>query len=345
MRLLKSVAPVFAAAALAAGFGSVTVDQSAAQAVKTIRYTHYQPGRLDQPKHAAATAFKAYVEAASGGKIKVEIFPAGQLGNEQTVMEQLALGSIQLAVIHEGGIAGSYKPIMVASLPFLFPDQSVAWKVFDGPFGKEMSEDMAKKASARILGIADNGIRHFTNSKKAIVTPADLQGMKIRVQPSPIFVEFVKSFGASPSAINWGELPAALSQGVVDGQENGVTNILAASLYQFQKYVTLDGHVYAIHAYLMSEPFWQTLSPEEKVIVQRGADIAKGIHRGMTTFQDMNAKAILEEKGMQVTTLTPAQIAEFAKISQGPVRAFLEKDVGKVWVDKILAAVEAAKKN
>jgi C4-dicarboxylate-binding protein DctP len=340
MRTTSRTKAALGAAALAAALATAPLAEALAQTV--IRYTHYQPGRADQPKHAAALAFQAYVEGASGGRLKVEIFPAGQLGNAQSVMEQLALGAVQMAVVHDGGMAGAFKPIQVVSMPFAFPDQSTAWRVFDGPYGQRMSEAMARQAGARILGIADNGVRHFTNSQRPITSPADMAGMKIRVQPSPIFVELVKALGASPSAIDWAELPAALAQGVVDGQENGVTNILAASLFQHQKHVSLTQHVYSIHAYLVSESFWQGLSPADRAIVQRGADIAKGIHRGMTTAQDMMARPILEEKGMTVTALTPAQLAEFARVAQPPVRAFLERDAGKEWVDGLFAALQAA---
>ncbi|WP_144186072.1 DctP family TRAP transporter solute-binding subunit [Elioraea rosea] len=314
-----------------------------AQAARTIRYTHFQPGRLDQPKHAAALAFKAHVEAATGGRTKVEIFPAGQLGNANSVMEQLRLGSLEMAVVHDGGISPLFKTFGVFALPFAFDDQSVAWAVLDGAYGREVAEAMRSEVQIRLMAYADNGVRHFTNSKRALNTPEDLRGLKIRVQPAPVFLRLVEAFGASPSAIDWAELPAALAQGTVDGQENGVTNILAASLYQTQKFITLNGHVYSLHAYLMSDRFWGRLSAEEKLAVSQGIEIAKWIHRGMTTAQDANAETILKEKGMQVTALTPQQREAWRRVAQPPVRTYLEGEVGKPWVDKLLAAVEQAK--
>ncbi len=314
-----------------------------AQTARTIRFTHFQPGRLDQPKHAAALAFKAHVEAATGGRTKVEIFPAGQLGNANSVMEQLRLGSLEMAVVHDGGISPLFKTFGVFALPFAFDDQSVAWAVLDGAYGREVAEAMRSEVQIRLMAYADNGVRHFTNSKRALTTPDDLRGLKIRVQPAPVFLRLVEAFGASPSAIDWAELPAALAQGTVDGQENGVTNILAASLYQTQKFITLNGHVYSLHAYLMSDRFWGRLSAEEKLAVSQGVDIAKWIHRGMTAAQDANAETILKEKGMQVTALTPAQRDAWRRVAQPPVRAYLEGEVGKPWVDKLVAAVEQAK--
>ena len=121
-----------------------------------------------------------------------------------------------------------------------------------GPWLRGFADDMVKKSGIRMLGVADNGVRHFTNSLRPIQTPADMKGMKIRVQPARSTRRSWSRLGASPSAIPWAELPTALQQRVVDGQENGVTNILAASLYQNQKYITLDGHVWS------STPTWST---------------------------------------------------------------------------------------
>jgi C4-dicarboxylate-binding protein DctP len=329
----------------AAGAASLALPGIArAQQARAIRYTHFQPGRLDQPKHAAALAFKSTVESLTGGRLRVDIFPAGQIGPAPQVMEQLRLGSLEMAVVHDGGIAGTYAPYQVFSLPFLWETQTLAWRVLDGPFGAEMAEDMRRRASIRLLAHADNGVRHFTNSKRPIVTPDDLRGLKIRVQPSPVFVRLVESLGASASAIDWGELPAALAQGTVDGQENGVTNILAGSLYQHQRHVTLDGHVYSLHAYLMSDRFWNRLGNEERAAVLQATEIAKVIHRGMTTAQDANAEPILREKGMQVQRLTPAQIDAFRQKAQPAVRQWLEaeRDIGRDWVEKLLAATRTA---
>lgn len=329
----------------AAGAAALALPNVArAQAARTIRYTHFQPGRLDQPKHAAALAFKSTVEGLTGGRLRVEVFPAGQLGPAPQVMEQLRLGSLEMAVVHDGGIAGTYAPYQVFSLPFLWENQALAWKVLDGPFGAEMAQDMQRRANIRLLAHADNGVRHFTNNRRPIVTPDDLRGLKIRVQPSPVFVRLVESLGASASAIDWGELPAALAQGTVDGQENGVTNILAGSLFQHQRHITLNGHVYSLHAYLMSERFFARLGNEERAAVLQGTEVAKVIHRGMTTAQDANAETILRERGMTVQRLTSQQIDAFRRIAQPAVREWLEaqRDIGRDWVEKLVTATRQA---
>jgi C4-dicarboxylate-binding protein DctP len=206
-----------------------------------------------------------------------------------------------------------------------------------------MAVDMQRRANIRLLAHADNGVRHFTSNRRPIVTPDDMRGLKIRVQPSPVFVELVQSLGAIPSAIDWGELPAALAQGMVDGQENGVTSILASSLFQHQRHITLSGHVYSLHAYLMSERFFSRLGNEERAAVLRGTEIAKVIHRAMTTAQDANAETILRNRGMTVQRLTGLQIDAFRKIIQPAVRSFLEAEIGREWVEKLFAATRTAR--
>jgi C4-dicarboxylate-binding protein DctP len=315
-----------------------------AHAQKTLKYAHFQPAKDDQPKHVAALAFKEHVEKATAGSIKVEIYPAGQFGKDQPTMEGVKLGTLELAVAHDGAIATVHKQIGVLGIPFLYENHEHAWRVYDSKWKDDFSADMVKKTGIRMLGVADNGVRHFTNSQKPIQTPADMKGMKIRIQPSPVFKTLVESLGASASAIPWAELPTALQQKVVDGQENGVTNILAASLYQHQKFATLDGHVWSIHAYLINERFYQGLTATEKKAVDEGVRKAVAIHRKMTSDQDKNAKQILEKVGMQVYVPTAAQVAEFRKLAQPPVKQWAEKEIGKEYVDSLFKAIDATKK-
>jgi C4-dicarboxylate-binding protein DctP len=259
-------------------------------------------------------------------------------------MEGLRLGTVEMAVVHDGGIPGVYKTFNIFGLPYLFNDHAHAYAVLDGQFGKDLAEDMRRRTGIRLAAYADNGIRHFTNNKRPIRTPDDMKGLKMRVQPSPVFVKLVESLGASPTAIDWGELPAALAQGTADGQENGVTNILAGSLFQHQKHVSIGGHVYSLHAYLINDRFYNGLTAAEKKAVDEGVLKAQKIHRDMTREQDLSAKRVLSEKGMTVTELTPAEIDRFRRLAQPAVKSYLDAEVSKEWADKLLAAANAAAK-
>lgn len=331
LKAMACTAALYAAAALPA------------HAQKVIRYAHFHPAQMDMSNHAAAVAFKDHVEKKTNGSLKVQIYPAGQLGTAQQIMEGLRLGSVQYATVHEGGIAAIYRTFNIFGMPFVFDSHAHAYKVLDGDFGKELSEDFLKKTGIRMVGFADNGLRHFTNSKRPIKTPEDLKGLKIRVQPSPVFIEMINAFGASPTAIDWSETPTALAQGTADGQENAVMTILSASLYQSQKYVTLDGHMYGQFAYLVNDRFRKGLTPLEREAVDEGGQIAIKIHRDITRGLDLSAKEVLGGKGMTVTELTPAEVERFRAVAQPPVRKYLETSISKEWTDKLLKAAEAAR--
>lgn len=326
---------------LAGAVAALTASMVPASAQVTLKYAHFQPAREDQPKHRAALAFKDHVEKATNGAVKVQIFPAGQFGNDAATMEGLKLGTLEMAVAHDGAISTVHREIGVLGIPFMFESHAHAWAVYDGPWRDEFSGRMAKATGIRLLEFADNGIRHFTNSAKPIQAPADMKGLKIRIQPSPVFRALVESLGASASAIPWAELPTALQSKVVDGQENGVSNILAASLFQYQKHISLTGHVFSSHAYLVNEAFFGRLTPEQQKAVREGAVIARDIHRKMTSDQDKDARRILSERGMTVTELSPAQIAEFRKLAQPPVVDWANKELGKDNVESLMKAVSA----
>ncbi len=324
---------------------TLTPTVAESQSAKVLKYTHYQPGREDQPKHAAALAFETCVEGATSNSIDVEIYPAGQLGNATSALEALKLGSLEMAVVHDGGISSVYPNFDVFALPYLFKDHETAYEVLDGDFGKSFADSMVADTGIRLLAFADNGIRHFTNSKQPIKSPADMAGLKMRVQPAPAFIALTESLGSSASAIDWGELPAALAQGTVDGQENGVTNIMAASLYQSQKYATLDGHVYSLHAYLISDAFYQGLTDEERSAVDTCVVEARDIHREMTRAQDLSAEQVLTENGMEVYVPTAEEIDAFRQLAQPAVRTYLEGAVGAELVQQLVDAVAAADAN
>ena len=321
----------------------VAMTAAGAASAKELKYAHFQAADLSSPKHAAALAFEACVEGKTSGSIDVQVFPASQLGGGSEIMEGLQLGTVQMAAIHDGPISAVYKPFSVLAMPYLFDDQAMAWSVMDGEFGTAMAADMVDKTGIRMFGVADNGVRNFTNNVKPVAEPADMEGLKMRVMTAPVWVTLVESLGASATPVPWPELPGALQQGVVDGQENGVTNIVNASLYQHQKYVSLDGHVFSWHAYLMSDSFYQSLTPAEQTAVSQCVEISKTIHRGMTAAQDANATAILSGLGMEVVAVSPEQKALFREAAQPAVREYIVGEIGAEWPDRLDAAVEAYK--
>lgn len=324
----------------AASGGGDSVQASSGSSVKLI-YTHYQPGTPDQPKQAAAMAFKAYVERETNGAIEVEIYPNSELGDGPEVLEAMQANTIQMTVVHDGPVSALYPPMGVYQMPFLFNSHAEAWTVYDSDFAKKLGEAMREETGIRLLGMADNGVRHLTNSVRPIEKLEDAAGLTIRIQPSPVYNAIINGIGANPVEVAWAELPAALQQGVADGQENGITNILAANLYETQKYLTLDGHVYSYHAYLISDEFWNSLTPEQQEIIQQGVDLAKWIHRGMTAYQDDTAKMTLAPYGVTVSELSAEEIQRFREATQPAVVEWMNGQYGGTWVQELLDYIDS----
>ena len=323
--------------ALLAACGSGTQQ---AQGSKTqLIITHYQPGTPDQPKQAAALAFQAYVERATHGSIEVQIYPNSELGDGPAVLQAMQAGTIQMTIVHDGPVSALYPPMGVYNMPFLFESHAEAWTIYDGPYGQKLGEAMRQETGLRLLGFGENGIRHLTNSRRPITRLEDVRGLTIRIQPSPIYDALILGLGANATAVAWTELPAALQQGVADGQENSITNILAAQLYETQRYATLDGHVYSYHVYLIDDNFWNSLTPEQQTAIQEGVDIAKWVHRGMTAYQDNTAKAVLQSYGVQVSELSPQELARFRAAAQPAVVDWMNRTYGGTWVQELLDEV------
>lgn len=306
-----------------------------------IKYAHFQPEKMDQPQHVAAMVFKNFVEQQSGGRIEVIIYPASQLGDDKEILEGLKFGTVEMASVHDGPIPTVFKPAAIFGIPYIFDSPPIAWRVMDGWYGEKLNKAMIEQTGIRALAWSDNGVRNFS-ANKPLQTPADLQGVKMRVMVSEVYVKMVEALGGSPTPVAWPELYTALQQGVVDGQENGVTNMLAANLFEVQKYYMLDGHIYSVHVVLIGNKFFESLPKDLQEIVQKGAEIGKIVERGLVTTQDILAKEILGEKGMEIVPFTPEQKAEFRKLSQPPVVEWVKTQTDPQWVEDLFKAIEEA---
>jgi len=307
-----------------------------------IKFGHVDPPDVYTSKKGAAGAtFKNLVEAETGGSVEVKVFPAGQLGGERELVEGTKLGTIQMSMV-SAAIAGYYKEAQVLDIPYLFSSAPVAWKVMDGWFGKEMAEDCLKKTGMRVLAYGETGFRNFTSSVRPIKSPADLKGLKIRVMESPIYITMVKALGAAPTPIAWPETYTALQQKVVDGHENPVSVILSFKLYEVQKYITLDGHSYGVDFILVNDKFFQGLPKETQNILKTAAINAGFCGRAIQQLNSAIGISQLKEKGMEVYSPTPKERAMFRDAAQKPVIEYVEKQIGRAWIDKLMKAVKEA---
>ncbi|HXX39080.1 MAG TPA: DctP family TRAP transporter solute-binding subunit [bacterium] len=307
-----------------------------------IKLAHADPPDVyTSRKAASSTVFKQIVESETGGAVAVNLYPAGQLGGETQLAQAVKLGTLQMAMV-SGAFSQFCREAQVFDMPYLFPSYTVAWKVLDGPFGQELAKQCLQETGMRILEYGQVGFRNFTNSVRPIRTPADLKGLKIRVQPAPVYLALVKSMGASPTPVEWTETYSALQQKVVDGEENPVSTIQFAKLYEVQKYLTLDGHTYGVSFMLINEKFFQGLPKNIQAIVQDAARTAQVVEDGDDTLNSSIGIQFLQNKGMDVYVPTAAQMAQFKAVAQPAVMAYLEKQIGRAWIDKALRAVKEA---
>ena len=294
-------------------------------------------------KAIMAEAFAREVKAKSGGKIEVQVFGAGALGGEKDIVEGVKNGFIQ-AGLASGVMANFFQNAMVTDIPYLFPNDDIADKVMDGPFGQKLSDDFTAATGMHNMCFGEVGFRHFSTGKNPIHSPKDLAGLKIRVQETPLYVTEMKSLGAQPTPIAFPETYTALQTGVVDGQENPIPTIIFAKFYEVQKHVTLDGHNYGIDWFVVSDKFYKSIPPDLLKVVTDAAKVACNEERKANrTFTD-NGKKILADKGVTVYTPTPAEFAQFRAATQPPVIEFLKTKIDPQLIDNIQAAVKDAER-
>ena len=226
------------------------------------------------PYHMGAVKFSELVTQRTGGKIKVDIHPSTQLGNERDMVEGLQLGTIDLVVTSTGPVGGFVSKMFVVDLPFLFRDRDHAYKVLDCPIGKELLAALSAK-SIQGLAFWENGFRQITNNVRPIAKPADLKGIKLRTMENRVHLASFRAFWASPTPMAWGEVFTALQQKTIDGQENPIAIIHDHKLAEVQKYLALTGHFYSPALLLMSEKSYQALSRDfQKVFTASALECA-----------------------------------------------------------------------
>jgi len=299
------------------------------------------------PTTAALTVFKNYVESSSGGTIDVHIFPAGQLGDAKSMLEQVKKGIIQsCASVPSGMIAGSYYPdFNIFDIPYLFRSNAVAWRVLEpkSKFFQELANSTAKYAGIRPLGFFIEGRRHFTNNVREIRKPEDLKGLKIRTMEVPAHQQMMKAMGAIPTPVSWLELYSALQTGVVNGQENPIGNITYLKAYEVQKYLTLDGHLTLLNTWVVNEQWFKGLTNNQREIIKEAAEVATLVNRGYAELRDTTGIKELKDKGMKIYSPTNQELAAFKAATQPTVVKFIEKSVkDPAWIKRIQKEVKTA---
>lgn len=291
----------------------------------------------DHPENVGARKIKELVEAAAGDEVEVRVFIGSQIGDQRTMVENLRNGVLEMTWV-SSGFFGSYEPILnVLESGFLFRDSQHSYKVFDGPIGEEV-KGLVNKHGVKVLGFYEAGMRHLTNNVRPIMTPDDLKGLKIRTPQAKYHLNTLKYMGANPVAMSFSELYTAMQQGVVDGQENPVSNIYNAKFYEVNKHIALTGHLHLTHMVMYSEKLWNKLPAKLQAVVQKAVVDSQEFQRAAVRNDDATLLAKLQEKGMQVTK--PDRAAFRAAVL--PLRDEAVKEFGpkaKEWIE----AIEATK--
>ena len=261
------------------------------------------------PLELGASKFAELVAAKSGGKLKVNVFPGGTLGGDAQNVSALQGGTIEFVMLNSGILASQVKDFEVYDFPFMFANAKEADAVVDGPFGQKLH---ARLAAKNIIGLAytELGFRNITNSKKAISTVDDIAGLKLRVIPNAINVDWVKALGANPTPMPFPEVYAALEQKAIDGQENPLSVIVANKFFEVQKHLALTNHQYNPQSIIFSKKVWDTLTPEQRKVLQDSATEAAKYQRQVNRDKAAGDLDTLKKAGMQVTELSPAEQAK-----------------------------------
>ncbi|MES2100681.1 MAG: TRAP transporter substrate-binding protein [Pseudomonadota bacterium] len=292
----------------------------------------------DHPLGMGAQKFSDLVAAKSGGKMKVSLFPNAVLGGDPQNLSAVRGGTLDFTSMATGLLAGIDKEFMLFDFPFLFNNAQEAYALSDGPVGTRLLNKLADQGLIG-LGIWDLGFRNMTNSRRPITKFEDMQGLKMRVIASPIYLDLFNTLGANPVPMTFGEVYGALESKAIDGQDNPVAVIESGKFAEVQKYLSLTRHVYTGMPFLMSKKTWDSMSAAERKIIQEAAHEAKDEERKLSQAKEAQSIATLR-KAMQVNELSPAEVTRLREKVQPVVDKFA-REVGEATVKQ--AAAELAR--
>ncbi|MFZ7103312.1 MAG: TRAP transporter substrate-binding protein [Peptococcaceae bacterium] len=272
-------------------------EQQAGQEQVVIKLAHVVNEK--DPYHYNALKFKELVEQQTDGQVVVEIYPNAVLGDERTLIEGMQVGTVDMGIITDGPIANFLPEIAAFEMPFMFATPEEAYQVLDGEVGQKVLNNL-DKINIKGLAFTERGFRNLTNSKRAVKTPADVQGLKIRVMENPVYIETFKSLGANAVPMAWTEALTAFQQGAVDGQENPVNVAYAFKLYETQKYLSFTRHTYAPASILMSKKLFDSFAEETQDVLIAAAKESAQLTRAWVAEELQEQLKVLRDNGMEI---------------------------------------------
>lgn len=311
--------PRRAIAALVASLAVSLAGPAAAQEERVIKFGH-----LNNPDHPVSLGVKRFAEILarkSNGKLVVKEFPSSTLGNEMQQQSALQGGVQEMSAPATTSLAGIVKEFGLLDFPFAVANYAQADALLDGPLGQALIARLPDKGLVA-LGYWDLGFRNVTNSKRPITRPEDLDGLKLRVIPNPVFLDTFRAFKANPVPMPFAELYGALEAKAVDGQENPFAVILSNKFFEVQKYVSATNHVYAANILLVSKRFWDRLSPAEQKMMNEAAAESRDYQRQTSRAAAQKAVSELQAKGMQFNELSLAEHGRMVQLARPVTERF-----------------------
>lgn len=303
----------------------------------TLRFAHYVP--TDHPANIAAEQFAKQVAERTHGAVRIAIFPNNQLGDPPQEAAQIRAGVIDMGLPTQGQLDKYDKAFAVVPLPFVFDDRAQVFRVLDGPAFAWLAP-LAEKQGFVMLRNWDYGFRNITNNVRPIMAPDDVRGVKIRTPPEIQIEACMDALGAVVTPISFAELYLALSQHVVDGEENPIPVIYFNKYYEVQKNLALTRHVYNNMIHVVSVHTWQRLSPQVQQIMREESVSAGNLMRKLIAAQEADELAKVKAAGMKVTEPDRAPF----RAKMGPAWKRVAAYAGEENVKKFTAMVDAARK-
>jgi tripartite ATP-independent transporter DctP family solute receptor len=305
-----------------------------AHAQTKLRFAHAGPETSSQ--HLAALEFAKHVKERSQGKLEVQVFPGSQLGNDATAIGAVRGGSIDMMMAGGGNFIGLNSKFEVLDIPFLFRDRDHAYKAVDQQVGQELMKAL-EGSGLKQLAFWEVGFRSITTKNRAVRTPADVKGLKIRTQPNPVHVAAWKLLGTNPVPMPLSELYGALESGAVDAQEHPIEITHSAKFYEVQKHLTMTRHAFTAMPVVLNKAKFDALAPDLQKVLLDAAQEAKLFQRALNQKNEAAIIADLRKNGMNV----------IENVDVAPFKAAMGDELRKAHIAKngpeLLAAVEAIK--
>lgn len=313
--------------AIALGFGGLNT----AAANTVLKAGH--AASTSNTGHKALEFVAQELKDKTDGRITVEIFPNSQLGSERELVESVQLGNVDMTFVSSAVLGAFNKQFFALDIPFLFKDRDGVYRVLDGEIGQNLLNSL-EPVGIKGLGYWENGFRQLTNNKKAIHTPADLEGMKMRTMENEVHIAAWKAEGANPAPLAFGELFTALQQGTFDAQEGPINLFYDMKFYEVQDHITRTNHVYSPWPILINPDVYNSFSDKDRAIFDQVIADSVAYQRGLA--QEADEKAVAAMTDVVITDLTPEQHAKFAE-RMGPIQDMVKEKVGAEIVDAIVA--------